>query len=294
MSMTKKWGDLGSGIGFLTPNIVGFLVFTLFPVFAAFMLSFTQWDASGLEKLSFVGFMNYAELLKDADFWYYLVNTLIFMAAIPVGMAVSLGLAMAMNQKLKGIVVFRTMYFLPYISSMVAVALLFQWIYNQNSGLLNELLRVIGFTDPPNWLGSKFWARPAIIIMQVWKNAGYNMMIYLAALQAIPHALYEAADIDGATGWQKFTKITLPQLAPTNFFVIVMGIITGFQAFSEMYVLTAGGPDGATTTVVYHIYKKAFQPPIEMGYATAIAVLLFAMMMLVTLVQWRLSDDESN
>jgi len=294
MSMTKKWGDLGSGIGFLTPNIIGFVIFTLFPVFAALMLSFTQWDASGLETLSFVGFMNYAELMKDPDFWYYLVNTLIFMAAIPVGMATSLGLALAMNQKLKGIVAFRTMYFLPYISSMVAVALVFQWIYNANSGLLNEMLKMIGFTDPPNWLGSKLWARPAIIIMQVWKNAGYNMMIYLAALQSIPHALYEAADIDGATGWNKFTKITLPQLAPTNFFVIVMGLITGFQMFAEPYVLTNGGPDGATTSVVFQIYKKAFQSPIEMGYATAISVLLFAMMMIVTLIQWSVTNDEAN
>lgn len=293
-SKAKRWNELGAGLGFLAPNIIGFLVFIFLPVFAAFMLSFTEWDASGLAKISFVGFLNYAEVVQDPYFWEYLINTFIFMAGIPLGMAVSLGLALAMNQKLKGIVVYRTIYFLPYISSIVAVAILFQWIYNKNSGLLNEFLKLLGVSNPPMWLGDKFWARPAVIIMQVWKNAGYNMMIYLAALQAIPYHLYEAADIDGASGWQKFMNITMPMLAPTHFFVIVMGIIGGFQSFAEMFVLTAGGPAGATTTIVYHIYNEAFRPPIKMGSATAIAIILFALTMLFTLVQWRFSKNEAN
>jgi multiple sugar transport system permease protein len=283
------WRELGTGFGFLAPNVIGFLIFTLLPVFAAFMLSFTQWDAAGLERISFVGFMNYTDLIKDAYFWRYLMNTMVFMAGIPLGMAVSLGLALAMNQKLRGIVVYRTLYFLPYISSIVAVALLWQWIYNKNSGILNEFIQMIGITNPPNWLGDTFWAKPAVILMQIWKGAGYNMMIYLAALQAIPQSLYEAADIDGASGWQKFISITMPMLSPTHFFVIVMGIIGGLQSFAEMFVLTDGGPDGATTTIVYHIYKKAFTPPIEMGYATATAVVLFALTMVITMMQWRLS-----
>ena len=291
---TKQWKELGTGLGFLGPNIIGFLIFTLVPVIAAFMLSFTQWKESGLAKIGFLGFQNYIQLASDGEFWKFLGNTLIFMAGIPLGMAVSLSAALAMNQKLKGIVVFRTMYFLPYISSIVAVALLFQWLYNKDAGLINDLFRSIGITDPPNWLGSTFWSRPAIILMQVWKGFGYNMMIYLAALQAIPHHIYEAADIDGASGWQKFWNITMPTLAPTHFFVVVMGIIGGFQSFAEMYMLTNGGPDGATTTVVYQIYQKAFQAPTEMGYAATIAVFLFAFMMIVTLLNWRFSRGEES
>ena len=291
---TRQWKELGSGLGFLGPNIIGFFLFTLVPVIAAFMLSFTQWKADGLARISFQGVLNYAKLIEDAEFWRYLGNTLIFMAGIPLGMAVSLAAALAMNQKLKGIVVFRTLYFLPYISSIVAVALLFQWLYNKDAGLINDLLRSIGITDPPNWLGSTFWSRPAIIIMQIWKGFGYNMMIYLAALQAIPQHIYEAADIDGASGWQKFWSITMPTLAPTHFFVVVMGIIGGFQSFAEMYVLTDGGPDGATTTVVYQIYQKAFKTPTEMGYAATIAIFLFAFMMIVTMLNWRFSKGEES
>ncbi len=196
-----------------------------------------------------------------------------------------------MNNKVKGIVFFRTIYFLPVISSMVAVALLWRWIYNPDFGLLNSFLRMLGIKNPPQWLSSTVWAKPAIMIMWIWKGAGYNMLLYLAALQGIPYQLYEASSIDGANGWQKFWHITFPMLSPTNFFIVIMGIIGGFQAFGEIYVMTGGGPAGSTTTIVYYIYNNAFQW-FKMGYASAIAWFLFLIILIATLLQWKYAGSK--
>jgi multiple sugar transport system permease protein len=270
---------------FLLPNISGFLCFTLLPVVASFVLVFFEWDVLTTPK--FVGLLNFITLLKDKDFWYYLYNTLFFMLAIPLNMAVSLFLAILVNQKLKGITLFRTIYFLPVISPIVAVALLWRWIYNPDFGLLNSFLRLF-ITHPPEWLSSTTWAKPAIIIMSVWQGCGYTMLLYLAALQSIPEELYEAARIDGATAWQQFKNITWPMLSFVNFFIVIMGIISGFQAFGVQYVMTGGGPAGSTTTIVYYIYNNAFQW-FKMGYASAIAWVLFLLVFGFTLLQWKLS-----
>lgn len=274
---------------FLGPNILGFLTFTLLPVFASLILAFTEYDI--LTKPKFVGLANFINLVQDPLFWKYFLNTIFFMLGIPVGMAVSLILALLMNSKIKGIVVFRTVYFLPVVSSMIAVALLWRWIYNPDFGLLNSFLKWIGIVNPPQWLSSKVWAKPAIMIMWIWKGAGYNMLLYLAALQGIPQQLYEAADIDGASPWQRFWNITLPMLGPTNFFIVIMGIIGGFQTFGEIFVMTGGGPAGSTTTIVYYIYNNAFQW-FKMGYASSIAWFLFIIIFIATLVQWKYAGQK--
>jgi len=277
-----------TGYAFLLPNITGFMIFTLLPVAASLFLAFVDWDI--LTPPKFVFLDNFIKLIKDKDFWYYLYNTFFFMLGIPLGMAVSLAMAIALNQKLKGIVIFRTIYFLPVVSSMVATALVWRWIYNPDFGLLNAFLRWIGVINPPQWLASTFWAKPALIIMGLWNGAGYNMLLYLAALQGIPEDLYEAARIDGATKWQQFIHITWPMLSFVNFFMITMGIIGGFQAFGVQYVMTGGGPAGSTTTIVYYIYNNAFQW-FKMGYASAIAWVLFAMMFTFTLLNWKLGQQ---
>lgn len=287
----KKIKDTIAGLSFLSLNITGFLAFTLLPVLASLVLAFTRWDI--LTPPVFVGFQNFWDLIHDKYFWKYFINTLIFMTEIPLGMAVSLGLALAMNQQLKGIVIYRTIYFLPVVCNLVAVAMVWRWIYNPDFGLLNAFLRAIGISNPPNWLSSTFWAKPAIIIMDVWKGAGYNMLLYLAALQGIPQTLYEAADIDGASAWQKFWRITMPMLMPTHFFIIVMGVIGGFQAFGAQYVMTGGGPAGSTTTIVYYIYNNAFRW-FKMGYASSIAWFLFLMMFGITVLQFRFAGEKAQ
>jgi len=255
----------------------------------SFILAFCEWDI--ITKIKFVGLSNFVRLIQDKLFWQYFYNTVYFMLGIPIGMAVSLILALLMNQKLRGIVFFRTIYFMPVVSSMVAVALLWRWIYNPDFGLLNSFLRMIGIHNPPQWLASTAWAKPAIMIMWIWKGAGYNMVLYLAALQGIPQQLYEAAEIDGASKWQSFWNVTFPMLTPTNFFIVITGIIGGFQAFGELYVMTGGGPAGSTTTVVYYIYNNAFQW-FKMGYASAISWFLFLIIFSVTLLQWKYAGQK--
>lgn len=243
-------------------------------------------QATGNNGLQFVGLRNFEEiLLRDTRFKEYLANTFIFLLEIPLGMMVSLILALAMNLPLKGIVAFRVMYFLPVISNIVAVALVWRWFLNPEYGIINNILRSIGITNPPNWLADKTWAKVSIIVVDVWKGAGYNMMLYLAGLQGISQDFYEAAEIDGATPWQQFWNITWPLLSPTNFFILVMGIIGGFQAFGTQYALTGGGPAGGTTTIVFYVYSNAFKWG-KMGYASALAVILFGLVMLATILQW--------
>ncbi len=306
----RKIRETATGYAFLTPNIIGFLVFTFLPIIAAFWLSLVKWDViSGFElsKMQFVGLGNFEKLLgfqvvngvikpNDPKFWYYMYNTAFMMIGIPLGMAGSLAVALLMNQKLKGISIFRTAFFLPTISSIVAIALLWKWIYSPDYGLINALLTYgvhigplhLHIPDPPKWLASKEWAKPAIILMWLWRDiGGYNCILYLAGLQQIPEELYEAADIDGAGSLAKFKAITLPMLSPTTFFILTMSLIGGFQGgFTEAYLMTEGGPAGSTTTVMYYIYSNGFQW-FKMGYAAALSVTLFAAVFVSTLFNWR-------
>ena len=284
---------------FLLPNGLGFLIFTLLPILAALALSFARWDPlEGWRGLLWAGLGNYIEIVSfhrdagrvvatDPAFWRSLYNTSYLMIGIPIGMVLSLLTALLLNQKLRGIVLWRALFFVPTICSSVAVAALWEWIYQPDTGLLNGALRLLGRSGP-NWLGDPAWARPALILMGLWVGiGGYNAVLYLAGLQNIPRELYEAAAIDGAGFWPRLRWITWPQLAPTTFFILVMSIIGGFQGhFVAIHLMTGGGPAGATTTLLYYIYQKAFAWH-QMGYACALAMVLLALVFGFTLLQWR-------
>jgi len=239
-----------AAFGFLAPNLIGFLLFTSIPVIASLGLSFMKWDLLS-DSAEFVGIKNFIELAKDPFFRQYCWNTVYLMMAIPLGMAGSLLLAIALNQKLKGTVIFRTVYFLPTICSGVAIFMLWRLIYNPNFGFFNMMIEQLGDLvhlklQGPNWLTDEAWAKPAFIIMSVWQSiGGYNMILYLAALQGVPRDFYDAAEVDGANGWQKFWNVTWPQISPTTFFIAIMSLIGGFQAgFDQAYIMTGGGPNG--------------------------------------------------
>jgi len=236
----------------------------------------------------FVGLQNYVQLLvEDQIFRQVLRNTAYYvLGTVPAGLVLSLLLALAMNARIRGITLFRAIFFIPVISSSVAVAMMWRWLFNSDFGLINVGLAALGLPAIP-WLSSTAWAMPAVIIMAIWKNLGYNMVIFLAGLQGIPQELYEAAAIDGAGGVARFRHITLPMLAPTTFFILVISVIGSFQVFDLAFILTAGGPGNATNTIVMYIYNQAFQF-FHMGYAAAIAWLLFIIIFTITLLQMRL------
>ena len=230
---------------------------------------------------------------NDGQFWFFFYNTVFLMLGIPVGMGLSLLLALFMNQKLRGIMIFRTIFFLPHFTAGIAIILLWKWLYNADFGLINSVIEgtfsLVGLkVTGPDWLGDPSWAKPALIMMGLWSGVGgVNMILYLAALQGINPELYEAAAIDGAGRWQKFAAITWPLLSPTTFFITVISMIGGFQGgFQAAFIMTQGGPAGSTTTLSYYIYNNAFVF-YKMGYAAAIAWVLFLCVFLVTLINWR-------
>jgi multiple sugar transport system permease protein len=275
-----------AGYLFLLPNILGFLAFSSIPVVATFSISLLDWDL--IRAPRFVGIDNYVKLLTDdAVFRKVLINTAYYVVGtVPAGIVLSLLLALAMNANVRGIALFRVIFFIPVISASVAVAVMWRWLYNTDFGLINLILTSVGLKAIP-WLSSTAWAMPAVILMAIWKSLGYNMVIFLAGLQSIPAHLHEAAAIDGANGVQRFRHITLPLLAPTTFFVLVISVISSFQVFDLAFVLTKGGPGDATNTIVMYIYNQAFQF-FHMGYAAAIAWVLFAIIFVITLLQQQL------
>lgn len=278
----------------LLPSLLGVGIFTAIPVIASFGLSFAHWNM--LSPPKFVGLQNYLELFQEPLFWKVMGNTLYYAVAVVfLEVPLALGLAIAMNQPGWLTKVFRTIYFLPVVTSMVAIALVWNWMYDPQSGLINGVLFSLGLPKV-NWLFSTFWAMPALIVMGVWKNLGYSMVIFLAGLQTIPEELYEAADLDGANKWQQFLNVTLPQMGPTLFFVSVMSTITAFQVFDPVYIMTQGGPEGSTNVAVYWLYQNAFEL-FQVGKASAIAYCLFAVILVLTLMQWSIQkrwiDQES-
>lgn len=272
---------------FLFPTLVGLLLGTLGPVLAAFGISFTDWDV--LTPAKFVQLANYQRLIEDPTFTRALQNTLYYVGGmVPVSTALSLFFALMMNQKLRGINFYRTAYFMPVVSSTVAVALVWSWIYSKDFGLLNYLLRQVGI-EPIGWLSSTSWAMPAVILMSIWGNLGVGIVIFLAGLQSISETYYEAAEVDGANRWQQFKSITLPLITPSLFFYFIITMIDAFQAFEQIYIMTRGGPVNSTTTMVYYIYRNAFRN-FKMGYASAQAIVLFLVIMVLTLIYWRLQE----
>ena len=271
---------------YLLPTIVGLLLFSAGAVAASFLLSFTEWDI--ITPPRWIWFDNYAGLWQSDFFWEVVAHTLEFVVlAVPASVLAALALALLANTTLRGITFFRTVYFLPVVSSMIAVALVWSWMFNPRYGLLNTLLHSLFGIQGPAWLDDTSWALPAMVIVTVWKGLGYSMVIFLAGLQNIPADLYHAATLDGAGAWRRFRHITLPLLSPTTFFVLVITLINAFQVFEQTYVLTKGGPANSTVTLSYYVYQNAFQF-FQMGRAAAVSYVLFALLFGVTLLQFRL------
>ena len=304
-------------LAFLLPNLLGFLLFTSGPVLFSLIISFSNWNLQQTVPFRWIGLENYFALLHDQDFWLYAINTVYFLLGMPIAIVGSLCLALLLNQKLRGIVIYRTLFYLPSFTSGVALMILWKSLYNPDFGLINAAIRWfsdllhLGIT-PPEWLLSTrnvlgldvekvgvvraqwgLGARDAIIFMGVWMGiGGNNMLLYLAALTNLPQELMEAGQLDGANRWQLFRHIIWPQLAPTTFFILVMSFIGGLQGgFEQARVMTGGGPAGTTTTLSYHIYTKAFEE-FQIGYASSVSWVLFALIFLITLIQWRFGNRE--
>lgn len=280
-----------SAWAFLAPALLLIAVFFFLPIVAALLLSFTDFDIyalGDLNRLRFVGLNNYLQLLQSPLFWTALGNTFYFVAVGgPLSVAVSLGAALLVNSRLTRFPgLFRTAFFLPVVTTLVAVAVVWRYLYHPRYGLLNYGLSLLGIA-PIDWLGDPAWAMPAIILMAVWKNFGFNMIIFIAGLQNIPTQLYEAARIDGASAWRQFRYITLPLLGPTFLFVALMTMIGYFQVFAEPYVITQGGPANRTLSVVLLMYEEGFRWW-NMGYASAVAFVLFALILAATALQLKL------
>jgi multiple sugar transport system permease protein len=281
----RGWRKAGWLVFFLLPGLGGLLLFSILPILASFVLTFFSWDL--LTPPRYIGLGNYFQLLDDKSFWAALVHTLTYIAGyVPLVVVLGLGMAMAVNTALRGIGVVRTLFFLPVVSSWVAVALLWSWLFNPKFGLINYLLSLIGITGP-GWLFDPAWAMPAIILTSVWKDLGFVLVLFLGGLQAIPSDYYEAAALDGANRLAQFRFVTLPLLGPTTFFVFIISLISSFQVFDQVWIMTEGGPAGATTVLVEQIVRHAFSYG-EMGYAAAISWVLFALVLGATLFQFRL------
>lgn len=277
---------------FLLPNIIGFVAFTLIPILVACGLCFVKWDFAN--PMEFIGMRNFTRLFRDEGFHISLWNTIYFTAlSVPITIISALGLAMLLHQKLKGMKWFRTIFFFPEISSMIAVAVVWNMLFHPTMGPINNILRIIGIQNPPQWTSSVVWALPAVILMTIWKQVGYYMVIYLAGLQSIPEQLYEAATIDGANGWQRFWNITIPMLSPSTFLISVLLIINSFKVFDQIVIMTDGGPGRATYMLVYYIYIQAFQY-FRFGYASAIAMAMFALVLIITIIQFRMEKKWVN
>ena len=275
-----------AGYLFLLPNFLGFFVFMLFPILFAFYIMLTDWSLA--QEPQFIGLKNFETLANDPLFWKTLKNSFYYtFVAVPTGIFIAFWLALALNRKIRGIIFFRTVYFLPQITLTVAAAIIWRWIYQPEIGLINYILGLFGI-DGPNWIYDTNWAMPAVIIMSNWQGVGFAMLILLAGLQGIPEEFYEAAAIDGASAWQRMRYVTLPMLSPAIFFVVVTSLIGAFQSFDQFFILTQGGPAHATTPLTLYIFNNAFQF-FKMGYGAALAAVLFVIILIITIIQWQLA-----
>lgn len=291
MTAREAAAESRAGWAFVTPALLLIGIFFAIPVLGAFVLSFTDFDiysVGDFQSTRFIGLANYRDLATAPLFWTATKNTLYFVViGGPLSAAVSLAAALLVNAKLVRFrPFFRSAFFAPWVTTLVAMALVWRYIYHPQYGLLNAALGVVGI-GPIDWLGTTTWAMPSLILLSVWKNFGYNMLVFLAGLQSIPEELYEAAALDGAGAWRRFRHVTLPMLGPTFIFVGVVTMIASFQVFSEPYVMTQGGPLKSTLTLVLFMYEQGFRWW-RLGYSAAIAVVLFCLTLLGTLVQFRL------
>ncbi|WP_430606209.1 carbohydrate ABC transporter permease [Enterococcus sp. DIV0180] len=269
---------------FIAPNFIGFLLFTLIPVVFSLILAFMKWDSFSTPE--FIGLKNFSKMMTDETFWISLKNTFLYtIGVVPLTLVCSLGLAILLNQKIRGVKFFRTAFFFPYVTSLVAIAVVWNMLFHPTMGPINQFLKLF-IANPPGWVSSSQWALTAIIIVSVWRGMGYYMILYLAGLQSISKELYEAAAMDGANKWKQFVNITVPALRPTNFFVTIMLVINCFKIFDLVQVMTDGGPGRATNVLVYHVYNEAFVK-FNFGYASAIAMILFVIVLAITVIQFK-------
>ena len=278
-------GDGRVAVLFLLPDFIGFFVFTLLGVLGTLAISFTHWDLVG--SPAWAGLDNYRALRDDPLFWKVLGNTAYYtVAVVPISTALGLFVALGLSRRLPGTVVLRTAYFAPFITTLAAAALLWQWIFDPSRGLIDSYLYQLGVSNPPAWLNSSAWAMPALIIFGIWRQLGFSMVLFLAGVQNVPKQLLEAATVDGASAWQRFRHITLPLISPTTFFVVIISTIGSFQLFDQAFILSSGrlGPANATNTVVGYLYQKAFVD-LNMGVASATAWALFIAIFAVTIIQ---------
>jgi ABC-type sugar transport system permease subunit len=290
MKLARKLKDNCSGYLMIMPFYIFFAVFVIIPIIMNIGLSFTNYN---LTQMTFIGLNNYKNLLTDKFFWVSLQNTLIYTCfTLVFTMALGLMLAVFLNRKLRGLKFFRTSFYLPYVTSMVAVSMIWLWMYEPSHGIVNQLLKIVGIQGR-EWLFDVRTALGSIIVMAIWKYTGYYMVVFLAGLQGIPEYLYEAATVDGANGIQKFFKITLPMLTPVTFFLFVTGIINNFNVFEQVIVMTNGGPMNSTTTIVHQIYSRAFFDFL-MGYAAAISVVLLLIVLLVTTFNFKYGNQGND
>lgn len=284
-SKKRKLRNTLTGYAFILPNLIGYTIFVFIPVIFSFILSVMSWDGSQ-RPMEFVGLANFVKIFGDRIFRGTLLHTISYaLMTVPPTLILALLLAVLLNSKIKGVAIFRTAFYFPYIASIVAVGAVWNMLFQPDIGPVNEILRSIGIQNPPRWVVDKDWAMVAVSIVSVWKYMGYYMIVYLAALQGISHSLYEAASIDGANGWQKLRYVTVPMLTPTTFFVLIMLTIQCFKVFDLVYVMTGGGPGNATKTLVNYIYERAFTSW-EFGPASAGAIVLFAIVLVITLIQF--------
>lgn len=283
LATESRWAWL-----FLAPTLIGLAVLSAGPIVAALGISLTKWDL--LTPPKFVGIDNYATLLNDPRFRTALRNTVFYtLTSVPLGLTIGLGLALALNQAIRGISWIRTAYFLPVVTSTVAIALVWSWIYSPDSGPLNGVLGFLGL-PAQRWITDPFWAMPSIVVMSVWQGLGITVIIFLAGLQGIPQEYHDAAAVDGAGRWADFRHVTLPLLTPAIFFTGILALIDSFQVFDQVYVLARPGkPTDATVTLVYTIYENGFQN-FKMGYAAAAAWVLFLLVAVMTVVYFRLQN----
>ncbi|WP_338555605.1 sugar ABC transporter permease [Paenibacillus sp. KS-LC4] len=278
--------DMLNGYLFISPMLVLTMTLVVIPIILSGLISFTEWNfIAGLDGLNFIGFENYDKLLHDEGFHRALRNNVIMIAVVPVSMFFALVLAALINTATYFKDFFKVIYFMPFISSFVAIALLWRVLFHPNSGPINGFLRAIGIENPPLWLADPQFALIAVMIIMVWTSLGFNMVIYLAGLQGIPKDIYEAADVDGASPLRQFFTITLPMLTPTTFFLLITGVVGSFKVFDLIMVLTSGGPAGSTSVIVYYLYEAAFVN-LQSGYASAMGIVLLLLILFVTLIQW--------
>lgn len=277
-----------AGLLFITPMLLQFLIFFVFFMGYSFFMSMTDWNiVEGTQN--FIGLENFREILSDPLFWKSIGNTLYLMLGIPIGMVLAMLLALALNRKLPGKTFFRVIIYLPAVSSAVAIALLWRWIYNAEYGILNMLIEQVFGVKGPNWLGDPAMVKISLIIMGVWRGVGNTMLLFLAGLQNIPREYYEVMDVAGGNAWHKLRYVTLPMMSPTYFYVIITGVIGGLQAFGDQFIITGVGPEHSAITVVYYLWEKGFTEH-DMGAASAVAWILAFGIFAVTLIQFKVSN----